>query len=154
MSGKQTNPIKQNILKTKLKIMMDNGRKEITSREELEQFPIGSLISYTNKNNTFRQGGFIIKFANEYFNYITPDFKTKYRVRYVNVEKMWVGDVYKVTKDTISLTATTQTKTNFPVKVNNIIVYYAKNNFDANRYILTNKYETMIKWCEYFKKDK
>ena len=146
--------VNQDIFKAKVKTMIEYGRKEITTREELEEFPIGSLISYVNKDNAFRHGGFIIKYTEEYFNYITVDFQTKYRVRYVNVRKMWVGDVYKVTKDIISLVATTQNKTNFPIKVDDIIVYYAKNNFDVKRYTSTVKYETMTKWCEYFKKAK
>ena len=149
-----TKIINQDIIEARIKTFIEYGRKEITTKEELEEFPIGSLISYMNKDNMLKQGGFIIKFTDDYFNYITADFTAKYRVRYVNVKKMWVGDVYKVSKDIISLTTTTQPKTNFPVKVNNVVVFYAKNNFDIKRYTSTIKYKTMIKWCEYFKKDK
>ena len=134
----------------KITMMLENGRKEITTKEELEKYPIGSLISYMNKNNEFKQAGFIYKFSDEYFIYLASDFTTKYRVRYKNVQKMWVGDVYSVTSDLVSLVKADNKKTNFPVKINNIIVYYAKNNFDVVRFKNTGKYKNMIKWVEIF----
>jgi hypothetical protein len=106
-----------------------------------------------NNNDIFKPGGFIIKFADEYFAYITPDFTTKYKVRYNNVKKMWVGDVYKVTGDLISFAKPTQNPTNFPVKIGNNVVYYAKSSYHVKRFICTAKYKRMINWYNYFKKD-
>ena len=96
------------VLKTKISNMINNGRQEITTKDQLERFSIGSLISYININNIFKQGGFIIKFFDEFFVYITPDFTTKYRVRYKNILKMFVGDVYSVRNDIVSIVKTTQ----------------------------------------------
>jgi len=143
----QTN---KSIIKTKISIFLENGRKEITSQKELEKFPIGSLIAYMNNKNEFRNGGFIIKFCDDSFIYINPEFTHKYKVRYKNVQKMWVGNVYKTKNDIVSLVKTSRKKTNFPVVLNNIPIYYAKNNFDVKRFQNTNKYETYIKWIEYF----
>ena len=140
----------KDILKTKLDKLIENGRKEITSKEELEKFRIGSLISYMNINDNFKKGGFIIKFADEYFIYITPDFLTKYRVRYKNIKKMWVGDPFKVRNDVVSIVKTKQKKTNFPVQVGGITVYYAAKTFDKQRFMNTDKYNTMISWYNYF----
>jgi hypothetical protein len=146
----KSNNISKAVLSAKISMMIENGRKEITTKEELEKFPIGSLISYMNKNNIFKLGGFIIKFSDEYFIFITPDFQTKYRVRYKNISKMWVGDVYSTKNDIVSLVKTSQPKTNFPVKIGNIIVYYAAKTFDMKRFENTEKYNRMSSWYNYF----
>ena len=150
-SSKHSKLDKASIL-AKISYFIEHGRKEITTKEELEKFPIGSLISYMNHNNDFKCGGFITKFSKDYFIYIISDFSQKYRVRYINVQKMWAGDLYSVSKDLISLTISSQKKTNFPVEVNGVVIYYGKNNFDAKRYINTDKHKILVQWCEYFKK--
>lgn len=137
-------------ISARIMTFLENGRKEITTKEELEKFAIGSLISYMNMSNIFKLGGFITKFAEEYFIYVTPDFVQKYRVRYINVKTMWVGDVYKVFNDIVSITKTKKKKTNFSVKVNKVVVYYARNNFDLKRFISTSRYKKIIEWCNYF----
>jgi len=134
----------------KIATLIDHGRKEITTKEELEKYPIGSLISYMNNKNVYKIGGFLLKVVEEYFIYLDLDFQTKYRVRYGNVEKMWVGDVHKVNNDIVSIAKTKQEKTNFPVKIGKTIVYYAVNRFDLNRFVNTKKYQNMAKWYEYF----
>ena len=131
-------------------IMTENGRKEITTKKQLRKYDIGSLISYINKSNVFKLGGFITKFDDEYFVYVLPDFTTKYKVKYENVKKMWVGDVYNVTNDLVSLVKSTQPATKFEVKVNDIAVYYGKDSFDARRFKCTEKYKRMVAWNEYF----
>uniref|UniRef100_A0A6G6AA77 Uncharacterized protein n=1 Tax=Borely moumouvirus TaxID=2712067 RepID=A0A6G6AA77_9VIRU len=63
---------------------------------------------------------------------------------------MWVGDVYKVNNDLVSLVKAKQSKTNFPIKIGKVIVYYASDNFDVKRFKNTKKYTTMCKWYEIF----
>ncbi|AQN67877.1 hypothetical protein [Saudi moumouvirus] len=140
-------------IEAKILGFIESGRKEITTKSQLEKYAIGSLISYTNNNNVFRLGGFLVKFADEYFIYITPDFETKYRVRYQNVKKMWVGDVYKTKNDLVSLIKASQEPTKYKVEIGNITVYYAKNSFDARRFKSTEKYKRMMTWYNYFNKD-
>ena len=53
---------------------------------------------------------------------------------------MWVGDVYSVTGDIISLAGTTQKTTNFKVMIGDVIVFYAKKSFDVKRFMNTNRY--------------
>lgn len=127
----------------KVKNLIKAGRTEINTKEQLEKFPIGSPVSYLNNNNVFRPGGFIIKFKQEYFIYVLADFKTKYRARYNNIQKMWVAD-------TFIRNSKQKNKTNFPVKINNIIVYYAIDNFDVERAQNTNKFLLMKNWFEFF----
>ncbi|BCS83766.1 hypothetical protein QLL95_gp0357 [Cotonvirus japonicus] len=157
----QTNTTKNKAaFAVKISNLLEYGRKEITlhnknqilsaSKQEFEKFPIGSLVSYMNIKNEFKQGGFIIKFSDDYFIFITLDFKTKYRVKYANVLTLWVGDVYHLSNDLMSLKKTSQNKTNFPVKIGKSIVYYGKNNFDKNRFLNTEKYKRMNDWYNYF----
>ena len=63
---------------------------------------------------------------------------------------MWVGSVYSTKNDIASIVKTTQDKTNYPVIVNNIIIYYATRPFDMERYKFTEKYKKIIQWCQYF----
>ncbi len=72
---------------------MPKSTKEITSKKELEKYPIGSFVSYVNNQNIFRPGGYIIKFLPEYFIYVRSDFSAKYRGRYSHIQKMWIGSV-------------------------------------------------------------
>ncbi|AYV85582.1 MAG: hypothetical protein Satyrvirus24_6 [Satyrvirus sp.] len=138
------------LMEAKIEKLLENGRKEIKTKEELEKFPIGSIFSYINKNGIFKNGGFIIKFLDDYFIYITIDFMTKYRVRYNNIEKMWVGDPRKIKNDVISLMPAIQKPTNFEVKLGKTVVYYAPRDRDKKRFTKTNKYKIMEKWYKTF----
>ncbi len=142
--------MQRDIALTSISRLIAYGREEITTKKELKKFAPGSPISYKNNDNIFKRGGFLIKITKEYFIYITPDFSQKYRVRFANVQKMWVGDVYKLKKDLIYFTKTNRKKTNYPVKINGIDIYYGKNNFDRARFTNTHKYKRMMQWCDYF----
>ena len=159
-SNKSVIPHKPRINKARLATKMSNfveyGRQEISSpniKTKIEKYPIGSMISYTNKMDIFREGGFITKFANDYFIYVTPDFKTKYRVKYKNITKVWIGDVYKTKNDLVSIVKSTQEKTKFPVKLGETIIFYALTNYDAKRFKHTKKYQLMCSWYDYFNKN-
>ena len=145
-------PINKNksLVKAKIKSMKKNGRKEITTTTQLKKFPVGSLISYMNKKGEFRSGGYLWKCEEDNFIYISVKTKQKIRVKVKNVEKIWVGIVYNVKNDIISITASTKEKTNKPVLIGNVPVYYAKDNYDYNRYICTDKYKIMKKWYKTF----
>ena len=135
---------------TKIQLLVEKGRKEITTKKQLEKFPIGSSISYTNIDNVFRPGGFIIEFKPDYFIYITTDFETKRKGKYARIIKMWVGYPLHTRNDIVSIIKSDKQKTKFPVKVNNIAVYYAKDSHDAKRFKNTDKYKKLILWSEYF----
>lgn len=153
---KKKSNLRKTDIETKISTLLERGRKEITSHKQLTKFPIGSLISYTNNDGVFKNGGFLYKFDKngEWFVYITPDFETKIRVRYCNVKTMYVGDVFKVTSDIVSLSEPTTKPTNFPVKIGDRIIYYGKSTFLAKRFMHTDKFKRMIKWYDYFISDK
>ncbi len=137
-------------LNLKIARLKNNGRKEITTKEALENFPIGSLVSYMNKSGIFKTAGYIRKFDDDYFIYLSADFSKKYRVRYKNVLKMWVGNVYKTSNDLVSIVPSTNEKTKLVAKIGKVPVYYTKNRNTLNRYMHTDKYQRMIKWYEIF----
>ncbi|QGR54398.1 hypothetical protein [Moumouvirus maliensis] len=145
-------PINKNkaMLSAKIESMLENGRKEIKKQKELEKYPIGSLISYFNKDGIFKVAGFIKKFGDDYFVYLSSDFEKSIRVKYQNVDKMYVGDVYKTKNDFVSIVPYAGNKTNFPVKIGDVVVYYGKNNTMARRFMHTQKYQRMEQWYKIF----
>lgn len=138
------------LLNARINTLINKGRKEVANKKELEKFPIGSMISYINIDGAFRHGGFITKFTKDYFVYISPDFKTKHKGKYNRIARMCVGTVYDTINDLVSIRKTDKPKTKYPVKVKDIVVYYAKENLDAERYKFTEKYKRMILWIKYF----
>lgn len=144
-------PVNNNPVALKLKIskLIKCGRKEITTKEELEEYTKGALISYITKKGIFRSAGFIDKFEDESFIYLSViDFKTRVRVKYSSIQKMWVGDVYKTKNDTVSIIPSTNKQSKYFVKIGDVIVYYAPDSTMINRFKCTQKYDRMIKWHE------
>ena len=138
-------------INAKIDNFIEYGRKQITTKKQLEQFPIGSLISYTNIDGDFRVGGYIFSFHDDFFIYFTHDFSAKRIGKYRRIVTMWVGDVFSTVNDFVSITPSQQSKTsNFPVIVNDITLYYAKNSFDAKRFKNTDKFKRIQSWCDIF----
>jgi len=154
MSKTRPKLFRKDVIDVIILTMLENGRKELTTKKQLEKFPIGSLISYRTKKGEFRHGGFITKFESDSFIYKRPEFgKHSHRVRYSIVDKMWVGGVYTVKNDFVSLVKDPKNPTNFPVEVGGVIVYYARTNFDRRRFMSTERYRVYKRWCDYFLAD-
>ncbi|QTF48903.1 hypothetical protein qu_974 [Acanthamoeba polyphaga mimivirus] len=152
-SIKTHNNINKARFAVKISNLIEYGREEINSpitKDKVDKYPIGSVMSYTNMMDEFREGGFITNVKDDYFIYVTPDFQTKYRVKYKNIKKIWIGDVFKLKNDVVSLTKTTQEKTNYPVKIGKVVVYYGSNNYDTKRFQNTNKFKRIFEWYNYF----
>lgn len=139
-------------LATRINQLIENGRKEITTRKELCKYPIGSLISFKTVNNVYYSAGFLTRITknNDYFVFITYDFDKKYKVPFNNVSKMWVGSVYKTVNDFVSLVESESLKKKCNCVVDGIIVYSADDPFLISRFKNTQKYQRMIKWVERF----
>lgn len=131
------------------KTLVDHGRKEISSKNELEKYPIGSLISYETLDGRYAKGGFITNFKNDYFIYILLDFSQKYRIRYNKIKRMWVGNVFENEGDYISFKEPC-CKTKFPVKIGEYVVKYVASKHQINVFISRDKYKTMVKWYDTF----
>lgn len=127
--------------------MLSRGRHEVTTRKQLEKYPIGSLISYTDKTGIFKYGGNLCKINKDWFVFKALDFDKK--VRFVNVDKMWVGDVFEVTGDTISFKKP-ENETKYPVTIGKHIVYYGTRLSCSKEFKATQKYERMLQWYDYF----
>lgn len=146
----KTHSINKSIIRTRVASLIGNGRKQITTVKELREYSIGSLISYLNNNGELKNGGFLWKITDEYFIYLAPDFVTKKRVRFKNVAKMLVGNVHSVNNDIVSIVKTDKLKTNYPVEIDEVIVYYARSEYDVKRFKNTDRYINMMKWIEFF----
>lgn len=142
--------INKSLNRARVVILIENGRKEITDPKELQEYSKGSLISYTNHNEEFRKGGFVWKVTDDFFIYLASDFVTKKRVHFKNVAKMYVGDVYSVKNDIVSIVKTDKLETKYPVEIGGVVVFYAKSPFEAKRIQNTNRCINMIKWIEIF----
>jgi hypothetical protein len=145
-------PINKNkaLVEAKIKKLLKRGRKAITTKAELQEYPKGSLVSYVNKQNIFKSGGFLMKIADDYFIYLNSDEDKKYKGRFENVQTIYVGNVYEVEDDIVSIIKTTKAKTKWPVKINDIIIYYAHNSYDKDRFMCTDKYKMIKKWYDFF----
>jgi hypothetical protein len=137
-------------LASKITRIVENGRKEIKTKSEIEKYPIGSLISYMNKSGVFKTAGYIKCFGDDHFIYMSKDFGKKVKVKYENVDKMWVGDVYKTKNDIVSITPTTNKKTQYYAKIGDVVVYYAPTISMVSRHKHTVKYQRLAKWYELF----
>lgn len=135
---------------TKISMMIQNGRKEISSYDELKKYQRGSLISYITHTGIFRYGGFLLKVSPENFIYLTPDFSQKRRAYFKSVSKMWLGNVNEVNNDIVSLKQSSQRESNFPVNVNNTVIYYGNSTYDRVRFLNTDRYKKIIQWYKYF----
>jgi hypothetical protein len=142
------------LIRLKIDDMLLNGRKEITTIDQLNKYPCGSLISYMNSDGIFRKGGFLLDIQDNSFSFLTSDFERRYRINMNKVSKIWIGSVYKVKNDVVSIVPTTKQKTSFPVKVGNIIVFYGQDNYAVKRYTHSAKFQTVLKWFNRFGSDK
>jgi len=129
------------LVQAKINKLLNSGRKEITTKKELEKFPLGSLVSYVTKDGLYRSGGFLRTIQDKYFalqggNVVNP---ISFSVQFNNISKMYIGSPVK-------LANRTDKKTKFEVKINGKVVYYAKSNYDAKRFMGTQKYKRMVKY--------
>jgi len=142
--------INKAVLRLKINTMIENGRTEITNMKKLKKFPIGSLISYINSSGVFKVGGFLTAVRVDSFSYIDPDFQSRRRVKLNKIDKAWVGSVYDVSNDFVSIIPTSQSETNFPVIVQDIVIFYATTSYNKKRFQNTLKYLRIQKWIDYF----
>lgn len=137
-------------LSLKISTMVENGRKQISTKEELEEYPIGSLISYMTKGGIFRKAGFLDKLEKESFVYLSADFNSRRRVKYANIKKIWIGTVYETKNDIVSIIPSENKKTKFFAKIGNVVVYYAADSHSVGRFKHTQKYQRMTKWHDLY----
>jgi len=122
----------------KIESMLENGRKEIHTRDELLLYPLGSLVSYVTVEGLYRSGGFLRAIKDVYFALGGGTFNhpVSFCVQFENVQAMYVGPP-------IFNTNRKGQKTNFKVKIGKKVVYYAKDNYDRRRFKNTQRYKRM-----------
>jgi len=142
------------MVKGKIQTLIEYGRIEIHTREELKEYPKGSLVSYLSKDDVFYLGGFLMSVGKKHFYIISDlaDASNKIKISFKNINAIYVGTVFDTSNDVISIKENTKKPTKHPVKIGDIIVYYGKNRVDKNRFISTRKYQMMMAWYELFGK--
>lgn len=133
---------------------VEHGRKEITDdfKKQAEKFKIGSLIAYETTDGRYTKGGFITEFHPDYLVWIALDFERRYKIRYHNVKRMWLGDVFKVEGDYVGFKKPDNV-TNYEAKIGDYPIKYFKNNRTLSIFLASNKYQTMVKWHNFFIKN-
>ena len=104
------------------------------------------MVSYVTNDEFYRSSGFLKTIKNKYFALIEDIAANpvSFCIQFANVNKMYVSNPKKTNGDEINITLTKKEATNFPVKINKHVVYYAKSNFDRKRFMKTTKYENMV----------
>lgn len=131
---------------------VNHGRQEITDnfKNETEKYKTGSLIAYETIDGRYTKGGFITKFDPEYVIWITFDFDKKYKIRYHNIKRMWIGDVFQVDGDYVAFKKPDNI-TNYEAKIGIYPVRYFKNQRTLDIFLASNKYQHMLQWYDMFK---
>jgi hypothetical protein len=130
------------LVRIKLKKLLDEGRTEITS-DQLNEYPTGSIISYTN-GKSFFLGGTLTWIGEKSFVYrkLDIDPNVKYRVSFKNVEKIYIINS--------PIIPTTHKVTKYPIKFGSTIVHYCADSFDVKRFMNTDKYLFMKTWFDVY----
>lgn len=146
--------ISKSIINANAITFIDHGRKEITGdfKEQVEKFKIGSLIAYETIDGRYTKGGFITEFHSDYLVWITLDFERSYKIRYHNVKRMWLGDVFEVEGDYVGFKKPAYV-TNHGAKIGEYPIRYFKDKHTRNVFLASNKYQTMVKWHNFFIKN-
>lgn len=144
------------LVKAKIKKLLENGRVEIETKKQLENFPLGSLVSYMTIDDLYRSGGFLKTIKDDYFVLVggTSGNPISFSVQFDNIKSMYVGNPFETKKDEVSIVPTKKAKTRYPVKIGDTVVYYANDVYDYKRFLETEKYKRYIKWYESFGKKK
>lgn len=82
----------QKLIQEKVDKMIKDGRVEIHTRDQLMNFPLGSLVSYITKDGDYRSGGFLKALQKEYFVLQggTNAHPISFSVQFRNIAKMFV----------------------------------------------------------------
>lgn len=136
------------IIAARIKTLIDNGYIKIHTKDELSEYPFGSLICYVTIKGLFKKGGYLKSINNKNFDLddIELENDEPISVPFDKVKTMYVGNPLK-------LTNRTKIETNFPVKIGDEIIYYAKDNFDKRRFKSTNRYKLLKKWYNLYGDD-
>jgi hypothetical protein len=158
-SSEDENVIKKDILnknkaylKAKINSLIKKGRKIVKNRSELKKCPLGSIVSYMDTQNIFHMGGFLDSIHKKYFTLrcdLTDDTDIE-TIMFDDIDIMYVGIVNKTKNDVISIVQHDKKKTKYPVKINDIVVYYANDSVDKDRFMNTEKYKRMVDWYEIY----
>lgn len=110
----------------------------------------GNLVSYITKDGKYRSGGFIVSWNEDYFAVrggggYGPIIS--FSVQYKNIKEAYIRKPSRKNSP-LEPIPTDKPKTNYPVKIDKVTVFYGKNNWEVERFKKSNKYNRMVKWSE------
>lgn len=84
----------------KIKELLKKGYVEIHTKEELENFPLRSVVAYITTKGLYRSGGFLKSIQDKYFVLQggSPTQPISFCVQFDNVESMYVHNPWEVKK--------------------------------------------------------
>lgn len=82
--------------KKHIKQLLQKGRIEIEDKDQLESFPLGSLVSYETIDDKYRGGGFLKAIMGKYF--VLTNGKISWSVQFDKTKRMWVKNPFAVEK--------------------------------------------------------
>jgi hypothetical protein len=133
------------LLKAKIARLTRDGYDLSLNKEELEKRPFG-LITYIDKDDKYEKGGFLKEIKEDSFvwhNY-DPEVPDQ-EIKFEDVKQIY-------TRSPLRLLNRSTKKTNYPVKLGGVTIFYAKDNFDLLRFKNTDRYQQIKKW--YFEQKK
>lgn len=136
----------------KIERLINGGRVIIKGYNEFKDWKNGSLVSYYLIKGGFRIGGFKTNCNENEFECIclSKSGLITFKVKWENVSYLIVGDPYKCKRDIVSFLPPSEKISNFPVKIDGKVVYYAKDNTDVARFKNTQKYKNLMWWYNTF----
>lgn len=152
MDKKKRVNVDKAIRKAKIQLLIEKGRILVSTREELLDFPLGSIISYITNDDIFHSDGYLKHIGKKSFTVIKEPKEDAdiTKIKFSNVVEMYIGHVGKTKNDVISIHQCNDTITKYPVKIGDIVVYYGRNNMDMKRFSFTDKYLRMVDWYSMF----
>lgn len=116
--------------------------KEI--KKELSEIGMGTFIICMKKRSLNKQCGFLILLSESSFT--IKENENEMEILYEEVTNIKIKE--------ISITMTKGKATYYPIKIGEVIVYYARNKSDMERYLLSSKYMRMAEWYNLFESKK
>lgn len=122
------NSSKENLKKKLLKLLKD-GRIRIKTKEQLLNFPLGSLVAYTTKQGKYRSGGFLRTIQDDYFCLQGGSIEkpVSFCVQFKNVHAMYVKSLDLIHKENEERDATVNKIYNEIKEINNKVKKNQKN---------------------------
>jgi hypothetical protein len=139
-------------VRKKIQELLNKGAIELSkpSSNDFENINAkGKLISYITTKDKYRSGGFITSWNDDYFTVLGGGGygpRISFCVQFKDVKKAFIRKVDR--NGPLKPKKATNKKSDWPVVVGGVTVYYARSKSDKARFKKTNKYNRMLKYAK------